>query len=75
MNVSFMVKCLKKNWVIRNVACLKSSENIGLKLTQCENYPEPYTLNVGDLSDITVLTTPAEFNEKLEIKLPGGTNV
>lgn len=34
----------------------------------------PYSLNVGDLSDIAVITTPKEFNEKLELKLPDGSN-
>ena len=34
----------------------------------------PYILDVGDLSDIAVITTPKEFNEQLELKLPDGSN-
>jgi hypothetical protein len=30
----------------------------------------PYTLNIGDLSDIALLTTPDEFKKQLEIMLP-----
>lgn len=35
----------------------------------------PYILDVGDLSDIAVITTPKEFNEELELKLSDGSNV
>ncbi|MCK8080882.1 hypothetical protein [Vibrio sp. 1CM24A] len=45
-----------------------------VKIDTQREKPSPYTLEIGDLSDITMLTTPAEFNEKLEIKLPDGTN-
>jgi hypothetical protein len=34
----------------------------------------PYLLDVGDLSDIAVITTPKEFNEQLQLKLPNGSN-
>jgi len=39
------------------------------------NNPEagPIFLDVGDLSDIAVITTTKEFNEKLELKLPDGS--
>ena len=36
--------------------------------------PSPYTLDVGDLSDIAVITTPKEFNAQLELKLPNGSH-
>lgn len=36
--------------------------------------PGPFTLEVGDLSDIAKLTTPSEFNERLRIELPDGTS-
>jgi hypothetical protein len=36
--------------------------------------PEKYTLNVGDLSDITTeILTPQELNEILEVRLPDGS--
>lgn len=34
------------------------------------NNPRPYVLDIGNLSNIAVLTTPEEFNRQLEIKLP-----
>jgi hypothetical protein len=36
--------------------------------------PSPYTFEIGDLSDIAVITTPKEFNAKLELKLPDGSH-
>ncbi|WP_299001827.1 hypothetical protein [uncultured Shewanella sp.] len=36
--------------------------------------PGPYHLNVGDLSDIALITTPKEFNDQLELKLPDGSH-
>lgn len=37
--------------------------------------PDTYTMNVGDLSDITTrVITPDEFNRLLEIKLPDGSS-
>ncbi|NYS62240.1 hypothetical protein [Vreelandella salicampi] len=36
--------------------------------------PSPYILEVGDLSDIAVITTPKEFNAQLELKLPDGSH-
>ena len=36
--------------------------------------PSPYILEVGDLSDIATITTPAEFNAQLEVKLPDGSH-
>ena len=33
----------------------------------------PYTLNIDDLSDISLLTTPEEFKKQLEIRLPDGS--
>ena len=36
--------------------------------------PSPYILDVGDLSDIAVITTSKDFNEQLKIKLPDGSN-
>lgn len=40
------------------------------------NSPKPgrYFLEVGDLSDIAKITTPKEFNEQLELKLPDGSH-
>jgi hypothetical protein len=35
--------------------------------------PGPFTLDVGDLSDIAMLTTPERFNESLRLELPDGT--
>lgn len=37
--------------------------------THC-SLSSPYTLNVGDLSDIALLTTPEEFKQQLRISLP-----
>ncbi|MBW8190947.1 hypothetical protein K0504_07850 [Neiella marina] len=34
----------------------------------------PYILDIGNLNDIAVITTPKEFNSKLELKLPDGSN-
>ena len=34
---------------------------------------EPYTLSVGDLSDIAVVTTPEEVNRELKLTLPDGS--
>ncbi len=36
--------------------------------------PSPYLLEVGDLSDIAVITTPKEFNAQLKLKLPDGSH-
>jgi hypothetical protein len=36
--------------------------------------PSPYILEVGDLSDIAVITTPKEFNAQLEFKLTDGSH-
>lgn len=36
--------------------------------------PGPYTLHIGDLSDIALLTTPENFNKQLEISLPDGSS-
>jgi hypothetical protein len=33
----------------------------------------PYFLDIGDLSDIAVITTPKEFNEQLKLELPDGS--
>jgi hypothetical protein len=35
--------------------------------------PKPIFLEVGDLSDICIITTPAEFNSSLQLKLPDGS--
>jgi len=35
--------------------------------------PTPYTLDIGDLSDIANMSTPEEFNRKLKIGLPDGS--
>lgn len=35
--------------------------------------PSPYTLDVGDLSDIAIITTPSEFNNQLQLSLPDGS--
>ncbi|MGK0273042.1 MAG: hypothetical protein ACI88H_003719 [Cocleimonas sp.] len=45
-----------------------------VKIDTNREKPTPYFLNVGDLSDIAVITTPKEFNDKLELKLPDGSN-
>ncbi len=36
--------------------------------------PGPYTLEIGDLSDIARMTTPNEFNAQLKVSLPDGSN-
>ncbi len=36
--------------------------------------PSPYFLEVGDLNDIAIITTPKEFNEQLELILPDGSH-
>ncbi|EPM4162337.1 hypothetical protein ACTJ5I_003359 [Yersinia enterocolitica] len=36
--------------------------------------PSHYCLNIGDLSDIAIITTPKEFNEELELYLPDGSH-
>jgi len=33
----------------------------------------PHTLNIGDLSDIALLTTPEDFKKQLQISLPDGS--
>lgn len=45
-----------------------------IKIDTRQKNPNYYILDVGDLSDITMLTTPEEFNEKIELKLPDGTS-
>lgn len=40
--------------------------------THC-SLSRPLTLNVGDLSDIALLTTPEEFKKQLQIRLPDGS--
>ena len=36
--------------------------------------PGPFTLEIGDISDIcTLIITPEEFNSQLELKLPDGS--
>lgn len=39
--------------------------------------PEPshYFLDVGDLSDIALITTPQNFNEELKLQLPDGSHI
>ncbi|EPO2498911.1 hypothetical protein ACT8NM_003453, partial [Vibrio cholerae] len=64
----------KEKWGYQKRSMFKEQREYRIKIDTMRERPEPYTLNVGDLSDITILTTPAEFNEKLEIKLPDGTN-
>lgn len=46
-----------------------------VKIDTNSEEPKPYFLDVGDLSDIALITTPKEFNEKLELKLPDGSHV
>lgn len=41
--------------------------------TNIEN-PGPYFLDVGDLTDIAAITTPQDFNDKLQLELPDGSN-
>ncbi|MGL5303340.1 MAG: hypothetical protein ACRDBT_02055 [Aeromonas sp.] len=45
-----------------------------IKIDTARPKPSHYILNVGDLSDIAVITTPKEFNAKLELKLPDGSS-
>lgn len=45
-----------------------------VKIDLNRSKPGPYLLDVGDLSDIAVITTPKEFNKQLELKLPDGSN-
>lgn len=44
-----------------------------IKIDTNRSEPSPYILDVGDLSDIAVITTPKEFNDQLELKLPDGS--
>ncbi|WP_196140158.1 hypothetical protein [Aliikangiella sp. G2MR2-5] len=52
----------------------KEQREYRIKIDTRRDTPGPYFLEVGDLSDIAILTTPQEFNEKLEIKLPDGSH-
>lgn len=45
-----------------------------IKIDTNRSIPGIYFLDVGDLSDIAVITTPQEFNEQLELKLPDGSH-
>ena len=45
-----------------------------IKIDLNRSEPCRYLLDVGDLSDIAVITTPKEFNAQLELKLPDGSN-
>lgn len=45
-----------------------------IKIDTMRSIPGTYFLEVGDLSDIAVITTPNEFNKQLELKLPDGSN-
>ncbi|WP_156879116.1 hypothetical protein [Oceanobacter kriegii] len=45
-----------------------------VKIDTARPEPSPYILEVGDLSDIAVITTPKEFNSQLELKLPDGSH-
>lgn len=38
-----------------------------------EKKAKPFVLEVGDLSDIAIMSTPEEFNRKLRIELPDGS--
>lgn len=41
-----------------------------VKINLNQSIPRPYVLEVGDLSDIAIMTTPEEFNSQLQLKLP-----
>ena len=45
-----------------------------VKIDTRRTNPAPYILEVGDLSDIAVVTTTGEFNTQLKVKLPDGSN-
>lgn len=45
-----------------------------VKIDTNRTAPSPYVLEVGDLSDIAVITTPKECNDQLELKLPDGSH-
>lgn len=45
-----------------------------IKLDLSRSQSGPYTLDVGDLSDISIITTPQEFNEQLKVELVNGGN-
>lgn len=46
-----------------------------IKINVNTAFPQPYILEVGDLSDIAKLMKSSDFNEQLEIKLPGDNHV
>ena len=46
-----------------------------VKIQTDNQKPEPYVLDVGDLSDIAFITTPKKFNETLEIRQPDGSPI
>ncbi|AWY01400.1 hypothetical protein A8139_16630 [Marinomonas primoryensis] len=45
-----------------------------IKIDTRNAIPTSYTLDVGDLNDIALITTTREFNDQLKIKLPDGSN-
>ncbi|MCX2795339.1 hypothetical protein OQJ62_10450 [Microbulbifer thermotolerans] len=47
-----------------------SHQNEYRVIADFESDDDYFTLNVGDLSDIGLITTPNEFNQKLEVNLP-----
>ena len=48
----------------------KEQREYRVKIETNKKVPSRYFLNIGDLADIAVITTPKEFNDKLEIELP-----
>lgn len=44
-----------------------------IKINRHDPISGPFTLKIEDLSDIAQITTPQEFNEELELRLPDGS--
>ncbi|EIO4061340.1 hypothetical protein LQK59_004357 [Vibrio vulnificus] len=64
----------EKKWGYQKRSIFKEQREYRIMIDLERENPAPYILDIGDLSDITILTTPSEFNKTLEIKLPDGTN-
>lgn len=56
----------------RNMFSHQREYRIKVDLSRSES--GSYLLDVGDLSDIAFISTPKDFNEKLELKLPDGSH-
>lgn len=57
----------------RNMFAHQREYRIKIDINQSD--PRPFTLDVGDLSDISILMKPQEFNDSLNISLPNGAMI